>query len=182
MPRYEENPKAGGFIFLGLAAIAGYWAYTKGWFSTPVAVTTSTQPASTSTTNPVNNGAAIVNAPTAPPPLGTVVSTAADLAAQVAAAYPYILPAQTIPSLRSLTPNGYSAIITGDYGTIFLRNDVYAVSAASLENRIKRAIDAGADATSVQASTLLNLAEIQNQMSINSLSGLAGLAAFGGGW
>lgn len=179
--RQKQNPNNGGMIAMLAVVGIGVYGWMNGWFTTQTVVATPT-PAPTPTNNPIMNPATqIVNAPSTPPPLGTVVGNANDIAAQAAAGLAYILPVQTIGNLTSLTPNGYSPITTSDYGTIFLRNNVYSVANTDLQNRINRAQASGASATSVQASTQLALNQIQQDMANNGIAGL-GYSRTGIGW
>lgn len=179
----RQNPNSTGMIvMLGAVAVAAY-GYMAGWFTTATAATTvlppSTPTTGTSATNPINAGTQLVNTPSTPPPLGTVVSDANGIAAQAAAGYAYILPAQSLTNIMSLTPNGYSNINTTDYGSVFVRNNVFSAVNADLQNRMQRAINSGASATSVQNSSNLTLAQIVTSMSTNGLTGLYGMAGLG---
>lgn len=179
--RQKENPKGGSMLLLLGAAGVALYGYFNGWFSSlTTAVMASPAPTpTTGTVNPVTNPATqIVNAPSTPPPIGTVVTNANDLAAQAAASYMYILPAQSIGNLLSLVPNGYTPIVTADYGTVYLRNDVFGVVSTDLQNRIARAVNAGAAATSIQQSTQLSLDQIKVDAQTAGLSGLSGLMGY----
>jgi hypothetical protein len=179
----QQNPhSAMPILLLAGAGIAAYLAYSNGWFSSPTLAVAAPNPTPAgATTNPVTNPATqIVNAPSAPPPLGTVVGNANDIAAQAAAGLAYILPAQSLQNLSSLTPNGYSPITTSDFGLVFLRNNVYQVATTDLNNRIQRAIDQGAAETSVQNATKLSLTNIQQDMSSNGITGLGFTNGWGG--
>src|SRR5579883_1849600 len=183
MARRKSNPEhAGSILLLAGVAVAGYLAYVNGWLSNllPAAAPTPTPTPTTGTTNPVTNpNTQIVNAPSAPPPLGTVVTTANDISAQALAGYAYILPGPGINT--SVPPSGYTAFTTTDYGTIYLRNNVYQVASTDMNNRIQRAINAGAAASSVQNAGNMTLAQIQQDMSNNGLTGM-GMTKHTDGW
>src|SRR3954469_15295142 len=88
MARRKQNPNSAmPVLLMAGAGVAAYLAYTNGWFSsfTTTTVAVPTPKPSTSSGNPISSGAAIVGAPATPPPLGTIVNTASDIAAQAAA-------------------------------------------------------------------------------------------------
>lgn len=180
MAQRRQNPSGGALgpiILLGGAGIALYLAYQNNWggidtmfnFGTP---TPAPAPASgTGTNNPITNpNTTLINAPVAPPPLGTVATSGNQVTAQATAGYAYILPGPGIDT--STAPNGYSTLTTTDYGPVFLRNNVYSAVDTVIQNRIQRAISQGAAATSVQAAGNETLQNIQTVMSTNGLAGL----------
>lgn len=155
-------------LLLGAAGVAVY-GYTQGWFNTILASFGGAAAAPAIAAKP----AAAV---TPVPPLGTTVTNAADALRQVAANDAYVLPdAATFVSFQGALPGGYNTVTTTDKGQILLRPDVYAAVSGVLSNRVKRAADAGASATSIQNAGQTTLAEIQTMMSTQGLSGLGGL-------
>ena len=124
MPRRSNPEHTGNLLLLVGVGVAGYLAYVNGWFSSLFGgVTAAAQPLTVTTT-----GTGTTTAPAASvtaPPLGTTVSSAAQVAAQVAANYPYILPnATTFGAYTSSAPSGYAAFYLTDAGNVLLRQDV----------------------------------------------------------
>lgn len=178
MPRTKQNPETGMLLLLGGGAVVAYGIYA-GWFNslfgtTPTVVVTPQAPAATSTGNPISSGAAVVNTPTTPPPLGTVVQTAADTSAQITANYPYIIPSPTmINTLGALAAQaGYSAFSTSDMGTVYVRKDIAAAVNTDINNRVQRATQAGAASTSIANASNETFGQIQQLMTTQGLSGL----------
>lgn len=156
-------------LLLGAAGVAVY-GYMQGWFDSILSsfgvsaaaapVIAANKPAAAPVVTPV-------------PPLNTTVTNAADALRQVAANDAYVLPdAATFVSFQGALPGGYNTVTTTDKGQILLRPDVYAAVSGVLSNRVKRAADAGASATSIQNAGQTTLAEIQTMMSTQGLSGL----------
>lgn len=185
----KSNPEAGGMLLLAGVAAAAYYAYSQGWFGggTAVATLPSTPQPTTGTINPVINPATqIVNTPSTPPPLGTVVNNANDIAAQLAAKYPYIIPdPSNVNALGGpIAQAGYTNVtyiidrdaVTGTpiTATIYLRPDVATAVNAGVQNRMDRS-----GGTADPNDTLL---QIQQAMSASSLSGLRGRSTGWGGY
>lgn len=121
---------------VGIAAVAVY-GYLEGWFSslipvasaTPVPTGTGTAQNPTGTSNPINAGTQIVNAPTpsyTPPAVYSYNPAGAAAASLPATAAPYI-----VATAGQVVPAGYSTVNTVDSGTVFLRDDLYAKAFAA---------------------------------------------------
>jgi len=165
-------------LLVGGLGVAAYLAYINNWFGSVSTPTTATAASpSIGTSNPVTNpNTQIVNAPSAPPPLGTVVTNGNDVSAQATAGYAYILPAAGINT--SSPPTGYSVINTTDHGPIYLRNNVYNEVSRVINNRVQRAIAQGAAQTSIQNAGNESLQDVQTAMSSAGLTGFS----YSGGW
>ena len=190
--RSKRNPESNmtPILVIGGVAIAGYFAYTNGWFNSLLGTAITVAPATGTTAGVLNQSGQV--SPTAAaavsvPPLGKIVSTNADLALQVGAKLPYILPASSILGQQ---PAGYvlakdatvSETGTSD-GSMYLRLDV-ANALVSLINAIGAMSNVGAQAAGQPAvfapisnSTLYqtpfsNLAQVQSVMQNAGLSGM----------
>lgn len=159
----------GTILLLGAVGVAVY-GYTQGWFSQLFGVTaipgTTTLDASQTAaikaqlaalaaqgTNPPPTASPT---PAAVPALGTTVTSAGQVAAQVAAKDPYILPDATTWGAYSVTPPaGYSNFNLSDKGNVLLRQDV-----ASLAN-----LQVGATGNPIA------LTDLQGLMTTKGLSG-----------
>lgn len=185
MARTKENPETG--MMLGLLAAAGVaiYGYYQGWFGGTTVVAAPVPSPSIGTSNPITNPATqIVNTPSTPPPLGTVVTTGNDVAAQLAAKYPFIIPdPSNVNGLGgALATAGYinlSYNISADGSsanpilqTIYLRPDIAAAINSDLSGRTSRA-------GSQQYDTL---SQIKQVMSNANLSGLNGFSSGWGGY
>lgn len=167
---------SGTFILLGVAAV-GVYGYLNGWFSGLLGTTTTAAAAAVPT--PTSTTAA---APAASvPALGSVVHTAADLAAQVAARDPYIFPDS---SLIGQAPAGYvlakdaTVSETGTVdGSFYLRADV-AQAVLGVINLINAAASGGTGATQQTLATLY-LAPVSNLAQIKTIMSSSGLSGFG---
>lgn len=180
--RRTSNPKGGSgmLLMLGGAAVAVY-GYSQGWFDsifgggTPVYAPIAPPPAPTG--NPIANAATqIVNAPSTPPPLGTVVNNANDIDAQLKAKMAYIIPdSSNLAALAApLVSAGYinmTYVITTDAvtgapvtATLYVRPDVATPVQSVIDNRVARGGDA--------ASPYDSLDQINTVMSTNGLTGV----------
>jgi len=195
--RKKQNPSSGATtaLVLGGLGLAAYLAYANGWFTTTGIVaapaTGGTPTPTTGTTNPVTNpNTQIVNAPSAPPPLGTIVTNANDIAAQVTAKLPYIVPD---PTVISSAPAGYVMVAATDKaaapaGAFYLRGDI----AAKMLSIDQIAAAAAANATGDSGTQTLTLNDLgSNQwaaqnpaqvLQVTGMKGLRGLGGFRGGW
>jgi hypothetical protein len=165
----EHDNEFGTILLLGLGGFLLYEWYTGGLASLFSAATSTPTPTNTSSSTTYSG----------PPPEGTVVTNASDIAAQAAAGFAYILPSQTITNLTSLTPNGYSSFTTQDYGVIFLRNNIYSAVSSYINNTIDRLTSSYAAAgQSVPPQDIANVTNsftlglVQQVMSSNGLSGI----------
>lgn len=185
--RRKSNPEHGStLLVIGGVAVVGYLLYSNGFFNS--FGTTAAAPATTGNgvfpTNPITAGTTIVNAPPVTPPLGTAVNTPQDLASQIKANYPYIIPGAGVGSGGAVTlAPGYSLINTTDSGPVLLRGDVASAVQTTINNRLTRA--GGASIPSLQQATDESLAQVLQVMSTQGLSGLGNFAfagLSGGAW
>ena len=170
------------FLLLGAAAVA-FYGYTQGWFSSLFG-TTAAAATSTAAQQAAAAAAAAAKGPVVPP-VGTVLTNAADLAAQVAAKDPYILPG---PALIGQAPAGYSLAMDSMVGEVggtgsaqggfYVRNDV-ASALVALMNALQTAtnVATGGVSAPVTLETLYqypiqNLAQLKTVMSSAGLTGL----------
>jgi len=181
-----KESSTGTILLLGGLGVA-VWGYFQGWFSslgfTPAAAkpVTGTPAASTAATPPAATAAA--------PKLGTILTSAAQLAAQVAAGDAYILPG---PSLISSPPTGYTLATDSNNaevgfaagntapGSFYLRDDVAAALVATI-NAGQLATQTGPG--NVTTATLYqfpiqSLTQLQQVMTGAGLHGLSGLAQY----
>ena len=169
----------GTILLLGAAGLA-FYGYTQGWFNAllvslgmpipagtinpngPTIIDTVTgktltpaQQAALTAAAAAQTGSAATPAPTVPA-LGTTVTSAAQVAAQVGANDPYILPDATTYGAYSVSPPmGYASFNLTDKGNVLLRQDV-------------------ANAANLQVGTTSNpisLTDLQALMSTKGLSG-----------
>jgi hypothetical protein len=184
------------FVVLGGIAIYGYF---QGWFASlglaPTAaagaVATGGQAPAATAAGAVAKGGNPPAATAAAGAVGTPVSSAAQLSAQIAAQDPYILPG---PSLISSPPAGYSLAMDSNVteaggaagtqqGQFYIRNDVATALIAALnalgtqENILAQAQGQPASFVPVTLATLYNypvsnLAQLQTIMSSAGLTGL----------
>ena len=185
-----KDSSTGTILLLGGLGVA-VWGYFQGWFSSlgfaPAAAATT--PGTTTTTTTTSTAANPPAATAAAPKLGTVLTSAAQLAAQVAAGDAYILPG---PTLISQPPTGYSLASDSNNaevgypatntapGTFYVRNDVAAALVGVL-NAAQVATHTGPG--NVTTATLYqfpiqSLTQLQQIMTAAGLSGLGGLAQY----
>jgi hypothetical protein len=149
--RTQRNAGGNSNTLLLLAAAGvGVYGYMQGWFS---GLFGAAAPAATSA----------APAPAAVPPLGTTVSSAAQVGAQAAAKDPFILPdGPTFQATVATPPSGYTPFSLTDKGNVFLRSDVYAAANAAVNAN----------------SAPLSLSALQSLMTTGGMSGLGQYAHY----
>lgn len=189
----KSNPQGSGMLLmLGGAAVAVY-GYTQGWFDGlfggPAVTYAAIPPPPAPSGNPIADPATqIVNTPSAPPPLGTIVTNANDVDAQLKAKYAYIIPdPSNVNALGGpIASTGYINMtyvlahdaVTGApvTATVYVRPDVSAPVQASIDARVAR----GAD----PLTSYDTIDQINSVMSTNGLTGIRGRNNLGytNGW
>jgi hypothetical protein len=167
----HEGGGGSTILLLGAAGVAIY-GYFQNWFasfgfaSTAAAAT----PAAPASTTPAASTASV-------PALGSVVHSAADVAAQVAAKDPYILPDNSVISQAPvgyvLAANSTPAETGTTNGQFYLRSDV-ADAVVALINAVNTAAGRGASASllTLYNFPIANLAQLKTIMSSKGLTGL----------
>lgn len=152
--RNKGGDSSGTIMLLGAAAVA-FYGYTQGWFAGLFGTAAPVAAAAPTSTGPVV------------PKLGTVVTNAADLQAQVAANDPYILPSAAIqgsaPAGYTTATNAKASETGAPNGQFYLRNDVASA--------LLPVIGQGATLGTLYQFPVANLADVMAIMTSKGLSG-----------
>lgn len=171
--RRKKNPsgETGTLLLLGGVGVLGYLAYTQGWlsslFGSTATTTTGTTPLTPGTSGGTSTAATNISGT---PALGTPITSNSQVAMQVMANYPYIIP---VTSSSAQKPGGYTLAADTNAaeaptGQVWVRNDIAVALLAWMNKNY-----ANAPATIGTLFTLpVTLAQIQSVMQTNGLSGM----------
>ena len=182
----KRNPESNSFIWIGLAGVAAYLAYTNGMFGSTTTTTTTGKTTGQTTAKNTTNNPIVSNTLK---PLGTVVNSSADINAQAAANLAYIIPST---SAVSQAPSGYTMIATQDASiapakVFYLRNDI-ADKLLSLDQAVANAANVAANLTHAAQVAVPQMSDLgTSQYAVTSPADLltfTGMSGFGslGGW